>query len=357
MSKRTFLFLQGLASPFFYRLARCLRAAGHDVVRVNLSGADVVFWPERAINFHGSAQDWPDFVAQVMRDRHVTDLVLFGDCRPYHRVALQIARRGDATTHIFEEGYIRPNWITLEHGGTNGYSAIPRDPHAVRALAKQLPEPRPPVELHASFFTRSVWDITANVIGALLWPLFPHYRWHGTEHPFVEYFGWILRFARGPVSSRRARKTIAHVVDGGLPYFLVPLQLHSDYQIRVHSHYSDPVEAIEEIVASFVGHAAPGAHLLFKLHPLDNSLFDYPGKIAQVARRFGATDRVHVIDDSDLPKLLAHCSGVVLVNSSMGTLALEHGYPVKALGTAPDPEAFANPAGPGRDRPPRSTPP
>ena len=360
MSKRTFLFLQGLASPFFYRLARRLRAAGHDVLRINLSGADMVFWPERAINFRGSAQDWPDFVAQVMRDRHVTDLVLFGDCRPYHRVALQVARQGDAVAHIFEEGYIRPNWITLEHGGTNGYSAIPRDPHAIRALAEQLPEPRQPVELHASFFTRSLWDVTANILGALLWPLFPHYRWHGTEHPFLEYAGWVRRLARRPASSRRARKTIAHLVDGGLPYFLVPLQLHSDYQIRVHSPYSNPVEAIEEIIASFVGHAASDAHLLFKLHPLDNSLFDYPGKIAQAARRFGATDRVHVIDDSDLPKLLTHSSGVVLVNSSMGTLALEHGYPVKALGTAtydmpgltfqgPLDEFWANPTPPDDD--------
>jgi capsular polysaccharide export protein len=217
MSKRTFLFLQGLASPFFYRLARRLRTAGHDVLRINLSGADVVFWPELAINFHGSAREWPDFVAQVMRDRRVTDLVLFGDCRPYHRAALKIARHRDATTHIFEEGYVRPNWITLEHRGTNGYSAIPRDPQAIRALAQQLPEPRPPVELHGSFVTRSVWDVTANIIGALLWPLFPHYRWHGTEHPLLEYAGWIRRFALGPASSHRARKTIARVVDAGVP--------------------------------------------------------------------------------------------------------------------------------------------
>ncbi len=192
----------------------------------------MVFWPGRAINFRGSAQEWPDFVAGVMRDRYVTDLVLFGDCRPYHRVALKVARHAGAIAHIFEEGYIRPNWITLEHGGTNGNSSIPRDPNTIRALADELPEPPSPVQLHASFFTRSMWDVTANVLGALLWPLFPHYRWHGTEHPLLEYFGWIRRFAHGPESSRHARKTIARVVDAGLPYFLVPLQLHSDYQIR-----------------------------------------------------------------------------------------------------------------------------
>jgi hypothetical protein len=147
MSKRTFLFLQGLASPFFYRLARRLRAAGHDVLRINLSGADMVFWPERAINFRGSAQEWPDFVARVMRDRYVTDLVLFGDCRPYHRVALEVARHAGAIAHIFEEGYIRPNWITLEHGGTNGQfvdSARPEyDPRvgqrSIRAAAGAAP--------------------------------------------------------------------------------------------------------------------------------------------------------------------------------------------------------------------------
>jgi capsular polysaccharide export protein len=328
------LFLQGLASPFFHRLAGLLRAAGHDVLRINVSGADLVFWPERAINFRGPPQQWPAFVAKTMRERRVSDLVLFGDCRPCHRAALQAARALGVVPHIFEEGYLRPNWITLEHSGTNGYSDIPRNPAAIRELAGRLPEPVPPVGLGGSFVRRALWDVTANAIGVALWPLFPHYRWHGTDHPIVEYLGWLRRFATAPALRRRTARTIAHVVGGGLPYYLAPLQLHSDYQVRVHSPYADPLDAAEEIAASFVRHAPADTHLLFKLHPLDNTLFDYPGKIARIARRLDIADRLHLIGEADLPTLLTGSRGVVVINSSLGTVAIEHGRPVKALGTA-----------------------
>src|SRR5580765_7883109 len=121
MAPRTFLFLQGLASPFMYELALRLRASGHRALRINLSGADLAFWPEAAINFRGRPSEWRSFVARRYHDQGVSDLVLFGDCRPHHREAIEVARALDITTHIFEEGYIRPNWITLEHAGTNGH--------------------------------------------------------------------------------------------------------------------------------------------------------------------------------------------------------------------------------------------
>lgn len=332
--RRTFLFLQVLATPFFFRLAGLLRSAGHEVLRINLSGADLVFWPEPAINFRQPAKQWPAFVTKTMREREVTDLVLFGDCRPCHRTALQAARRLGVATHIFEEGYLRPNWITLERLGTNGYSEIPRDPEAIRELAGRLAEPAPAIELQGSFMRRSLWDVAANIIGLGLWPVFPHYRWHGTDHPMIEYCGWLRRFATAPATRRRTRQTIARVVEAGLPFYLAPLQLHSDYQIRVHSPYTDPIDAVEQIVASFVAHAPADSHLIFKLHPLDNTLFDYPGKIARIARRLNIAGRLHLIGETDLPALLRQSRGVVVINSSLGTVAIEHGQPVKTLGTA-----------------------
>lgn len=334
MSPRTFLFLQGLASPFMHSLARRLRANGHRALRVNLSGADLAFWPERAVNFRGRAMEWPAFIGQRLRDEQVTDLVLFGDCRPYHKEAIAAARALGVTTHIFEEGYIRPDWITLERSGTNGYSAIPRDPAGIRAAASGIAAAAPVRPLRGSFFNRAVWDVAANVLGMVLWPMFPHYRWHGTEHPFLEYAGWLGRFLRAPAARRHTRQTIARVVDGGMPYYLVPLQLHSDYQIRVHSPYAHPIEAVAEIVQSFADHAPPEAHLLFKLHPLDNELVDYAGEIERLADRAGVPGRWHIVHDGHLPTLLNRSRGVVLINSTIGTQALELGCAVKALGTA-----------------------
>lgn len=44
----------------------------------------------------------------------------------------------------FEEGYLRPHFITLESGGVNAYSSIPRDPEFYR----HLPD-RPELEVHS----------------------------------------------------------------------------------------------------------------------------------------------------------------------------------------------------------------
>ncbi|MGH9810451.1 MAG: capsular biosynthesis protein, partial [Terriglobia bacterium] len=316
MALRTFLFTQGLASPFMHSLARLLRAEGHHALRINLSGADLAVWPERATNFRGSAAQWPDFIADFLRERQVTDLIVFGDCRPYHVVAIDAARRLGIATHVFEEGYIRPNWITLEATGTNGYSGIPRDPDRIRELARRFAEPTPPVPIRGSLVNRAIWDIAANLIGVALWPMFPHYRWHGTDHPILEYLGWLKRFATAPARRKRTRHAIRSVVEGGLPYYLMPLQLHSDYQIRVHSPYQHPIEAAGEIVGSFALRAPADAHLVFKLHPLDNHLFDYHGALERIAAREGVTGRLHIIDDGDLAILLKRSRGIVLVNSS-----------------------------------------
>jgi capsular polysaccharide export protein len=40
-----------------------------------------------------------------------------------------------------ELGYLRPDWLTVEYDGMSTYSRFPRDPSAIRELARQFPEP------------------------------------------------------------------------------------------------------------------------------------------------------------------------------------------------------------------------
>jgi capsular polysaccharide export protein len=331
--QRTFLFLQGLASPFFSRLARNLRRAGHKTLRVNVCGLDWASWRGSAVNFRRRPEDWPEFISYLIQERRVTDLVVFGDCRPFNQIALKEAQRCDIRRHVFEEGYVRPHWVTLEKNSTNGFSSLPRDPEGVRQLAARTPDPPPATPVAGSFFNRAVWDVAANIVGTALWPVFPHYVRHWTEHPFLEYAGWLGRFARMPVERRRDRATIANVV-GQRPYYFLPLQLHSDYQIRAHSPFVHPSEAIAIVVKSFARHADARNVLLLKLHPLDNGLFDYRSYVERIAEQSGVAERVKFISDGPLDTIVKASLGVVLVNSSVGQLALQHGRPVKTLGRA-----------------------
>ena len=54
------------------------------VERINICAGDHVDWPEPATNFRGRFRDWPVFFDNFLRKHQITDILLFGDCRPYH---------------------------------------------------------------------------------------------------------------------------------------------------------------------------------------------------------------------------------------------------------------------------------
>ena len=92
---RAFLFLQGMATRFFERLGKALAARGHAVYRVNFNGGDQAFWRlPGAVDFGGREHEWPEFLDRLIVDKAISDLILFGDCRPLHRAA--ISRRRSA---------------------------------------------------------------------------------------------------------------------------------------------------------------------------------------------------------------------------------------------------------------------
>jgi len=51
---RSYLFLQGVCSPFFARLAARLKAEGHEIYKVNFNVGDWAYWQGRfACNYSG----------------------------------------------------------------------------------------------------------------------------------------------------------------------------------------------------------------------------------------------------------------------------------------------------------------
>ena len=333
---RQFLFLQGLAGPFFQRLGQALAQAGHGVHRVNFHGGDLVYWRgPGAVNYRGGRGGWPTFFQAQVDRRGITDIVLFGDCRPLHKDAIALANRLGLGVHVFEEGYIRPDFVTLEEGGVNGLSSLPRDPeHYLEAASRLPPLPPPAAPVPFSFNRRAREDIVYNVAATALAPLYPGYRTHRPWHPLVEYVGWGSRLLRKSAAARRASAVIAQLDARARPYFVFPLQLDCDYQIRVHSPFPGMRPAIDHVFASFAAHADADALLVVKSHPLDNGLRNWKRIVLDAAKRAGLADRMLYLEDGDIEVLVRAAQGVVTVNSTTGTLALKHGVPVATLGRA-----------------------
>lgn len=330
--RRNFLFLQGPATPFFSRLARRLAAGGHTVHRIHLNAGDVLYWNGLpAWHYRGDTEKLRDFVDEKYRRHGITDQILFGDRRPVHRPAVAHGDACGVRTHVFEEGYFRPWWVTLEREGVNGHSLLPRDPAWFWETGARLPEPPAPVAFASPFYKRAVYDLLYHLAGALNPVLFPHYRTHAGVTAPLEYAGYLRRFACLRLIRARERRRALEIAASGAPYFVLPLQLNTDAQIRDHSRFAHMGEVIEYVLDSFARHAPFGSKLVIKNHPLDPGLMNYEKLIRAYAREFALGGRIEYLEDGDLTALVKGARGVVTVNSTVGIVALEQGRPTLTL--------------------------
>lgn len=329
---RRFLFLQGPPGPFFWLLGQRLREMNCSVMRINLNGGDQADWPGEAVNYRGRRKHWTLFIDSILRDRAITDILLFGDCRPLHRAAHHMARLRGIAVHVFEEGYIRPDWVTLEPSGVNGHSELPRNPDWFLDRAAMLP-PVPAWPGITASFRRRVRDSYHYFHHMVLRkPLFPFYRSHRAGSIVAEGLGWAYKLAVRKSVQRKAAQALARI--GERPYFLFPLQLTNDYQIREHSPFSSMGEAVDYVLHSFARKAPADVDLVVKVHPLDPGFRRWPRYLARRAEALGLTGRIRHLDGGDLTALTARARGMVTVNSTSGTLALQAGVPTIALGKA-----------------------
>jgi len=330
--RREFLFLQGPPGPFFRELAAALADHGCGVHRINLSGGDRYDWPDAATNYRGRARKWPMFLDRFLRAHNITDMVLFGDCRPMHQAALRMAQLRGVHIHVYEEGYIRPDWMTLERDGVNGHSPMERDPAKILAEARKLP-PIPQLPPITAEFRRrardSYWHYHNVVTGR--WQ-FPFYRTHRQGSIILDGIGWLWRLALRGRRQRQAVETLAAIA--GRDFFVFPLQLTGDYQIRHHSPFGSMLVAVDYVLESFARFAPPETVLLVKEHPLDSGYTNWRTLLMAKARQLGIHGRVYHIDGGEMDELSATAKGMVCVNSTSATLALEAGTPVAVLGDA-----------------------
>ncbi|MEG1655001.1 MAG: hypothetical protein RR390_16085, partial [Hafnia sp.] len=137
--RRHFLFLQGMPCDFFRAVANELLVCGHHVSRINFCFSDWLFWHDsRAISYRGRLADWDGFLCDFISKNLVTDIVLLGEQRKYHKQAVSVARRLGVRVMVTDFGYFRPDWITLEPNGMGRDSTMSREPRSIINLAQKL---------------------------------------------------------------------------------------------------------------------------------------------------------------------------------------------------------------------------
>ncbi len=333
---RRFLFLQGPISPFFQEVAAGLVALGHAVYRINLCTGDLLFWrtppgQAPAVNYRGRAENWPAFIAGFLDRHRITDIVLLGEQRPLHRVAIQVAKARGVAVTVTDFGYFRPDWITLERDGMGGDSHFPHDPAAIRALAARLPRADLSERLKDNFALQARWDVLYHLANLLRLP-FPHYRSHQLHHPVATYLGILRRLLRRRAEQAEGERALARASNH--PWWVFAMQMETDFSIRAYSRYLDMDTPVAEAVYSFARHAPRDGHLIVKVHPLDPCLKQWSRRVPAIAAAAGVPERVHVAHHGPMDAMLRGARGLLTVNSTVGLRAVMLGCPAKALGQA-----------------------
>jgi capsular polysaccharide export protein len=330
---RHFLFLQGLPGPSMRRISAELQMRGHQTSRVNFNGGDIWDWRSfRGHNFRGALNQFASWLEQLVIAKSVTDIVLFGDSRPYHRIAISTAKQLGIKVYVLEEGVLRPNFVSLEIGGTNHYSNLPRRISELEPIAA-LKDPAIPIEnIRSSVPRRSAQAIAYYVAQIIAAPYFSQYRTHRNNTPAQEMRGWITRYFGRAKEAEKSRREMASM--GEKRFFLFPMQIDGDSQITHHSDFSNMSGALDCVLHSFAVHSPDDANLLIKMHPFDPDVFGWRNIVRQKAANFGIAHKVYFIERYDLEPLLKAALGVVTINSTVGPLALAAGCPVFCMGRA-----------------------
>jgi capsular polysaccharide export protein len=335
-TQRRFLFLQGPISPFFAEVAAGLAARGHVVHRINLCFGDRLAWrgatgAQPAVDFTDRAEAWPGFVARFLDDHAITDIVLLGEQRDMHRIAIRAAKARGIDVTVTDFGYFRPDWITLERDGMGGDSRFPREPDAIRALAAGLPRADTTEIYRDDFRRQATWDVLYHLANMLPWP-FPHYRSHHLHHPLATYLGIARRLLRRGAERAEGERALERCA--GRPFWVFAMQMETDFSIRAYSPFADMDAPIAETIRSFARAAPAEGQLIVKVHPLDPCLKRWDRRVPAIAAAAGIAGRVHLAHHGPLDAMLRDGCGLVTVNSTVGLRALVLNRPAKALGSA-----------------------
>ena len=335
---RRLLFLQGPSSRFFGHLARVCKGLGGEVLRLGVAPADRIFWPRkigRYIPYRAPEECFPLAFNHILDTEQPTDIVMLGDGRFHHKVAIAELRRRNAkiTPWIVEHGYLRPNLLLVETWGTGGRSQIPAA--FLQRTRDSRNDAQDPPNWAGSFLRYGALDVAANLTNlSTSWLTYRGYRHYAKDGVLAEYSGWVGKALRQKTRSQQTARALEEIQGDEGPIFLFPLQLDTDFQLRDHGLGEPQSETLNRVITSFAQNAPTKATLVIKVHPLDNGLARWDRQVQTLSNKAGIADRVRFIDGGSVEALMPKLKGVVTINSTVGLTALRQSVPVLALGRA-----------------------
>lgn len=332
-SHKNILLIQGPMGPFFDEFAKFLFEQQNDVFKINLNLAEKLFYNQiQSFDYTGPLEGFKKYLTHFIETNNIQQIFVFGDCRSYHRIAKSVSNTQNIDFFVFELGYIRPNYITLEQHGVNNYSKLPRDLDFY--INENTPSQPVPINAHPSYAKMAFYSSLYYFINKLPFNKFKSYTHHKNPSYIREALIGIKSAYRKVIFSFSE-----YVIKNQIlkfpkkSYFVVPIQVSSDFQIIKHSDYPSVANFIEEIIKSY-SEASIKQTLIFKHHPMDRGHANYTSLIKKLSEQYNVSNEVFYVHDIYLPVLLERAKGTILINSTVAFSSFYHDTPVKVMGRA-----------------------
>lgn len=336
------LLLQGPIGGFFKHLMKEFKECGATPFKINFNGGDQYDMrglEENVINYTEPMIKFGEFFRSFVIKNKIDGVVLFGDCRQLHQIAIEIANEMNIQVFVFEEGYVRPNYITLELKGVNANSPLMGNiEEDIRNYKFNTKNEEEQLKVLQSKHFHSIKDMASKAIKYWFFMefkknQFKYYKHHKDENIYKSLWYWGKAYFNKKIYKKK-ESWIEDYVKKELhkKYFLVALQVYNDSQIQNHSKFKNNKKFIYETMVSFKKNANEADFLIIKQHPLDVAYHNYDKFIKNLSKLLGLENRIFYVHDLHLPTLIKNSKGLITINSTTGLSALYHKTPVITLG-------------------------
>ncbi|MBZ8008469.1 capsular biosynthesis protein, partial [Campylobacter sp. RM9334] len=288
-----------------------------------------IFYPSK-YNYKGSLNNLKSYLDNFYKLNKITCIILFGDTRPIHEIAINLAKKLNIKIYVFEEGYLRPNYITCEMTGVNANSLMSKNKNDYKKLNTYKENSK----LFKSSFKIMAFYALMYYTFSIIFQVFYNNKNYHRPLNIMELFRWFRHFYRKAKYSILEKNVDNLAKKYSKKYFLAVLQVHNDSQIKKHFKDKGMKKFIVKTIKSFAKNRANNNVLIFKHHPLDIAYTDYSNIINELTKRLGISDKVFYIHRGNIPNLLKNAKGCICINSTVGMQALYHNCPTIVLGNA-----------------------
>ena len=145
---------------FFSRLSNYLEENNVRTYKISFPLYEYGFPKSRLIKFHQDIYLFKNYLKKILIEKEIKHIFMYGNVLIPHRNALALVEELKkeeihVKTHIFELGYLRPNFVTLEDKGINYSSGLIKSREFY--LKQDSYEGFPIAKKHARFRIRKIW--------------------------------------------------------------------------------------------------------------------------------------------------------------------------------------------------------